>query len=408
MIHSTMSLFGATPFTGDMYPFIEDITWACWPSYRRASLADGGDFEAAFTFSAIDEILENWFESRIGTRFVEVCEGHTAFVGRLERMILTYNDKVLSRDLAEVYNSIRVRYQTSSAVSKAVTSASTDSDSIAKYGTRELLVDADVYLSATSAGVYADNLLARLKEPRIHSDTVKVIDDRQPGQLQVTVRGYVQTLKAQLHYSASTSDDDADDEVQDALSGADFVTEGTIDANTLQVKEEADYVPVWTRIRNIAALGDSGGNEWQAGCYRSQQLDYKQRDMDTIVYYIQKKANRRLTLVEDTNGFEVPPPLVQPGVIAFSSDIMPGLPVASPLIDDPRAIFIARVTYDQDGVVLDGLNPNVRNAAFQIALDYYLNAPPDQVVNKGVDPFWKRPRRVGMVPSQGGGDPFRR
>ena len=332
MIHSTMSLFGKTSISGDVYPFLEDISWACWPSYRRISLADGGDFEATFTFSAADDILEKWFENYLGARFVEVCEGHPAFEGRLERMVLSYNGKVLSRDLAEVFNSVRVRYQTDSSASKAVTSAATDDDSIAAWGTRELVENAEVYLSSTSAALYAANLLARLKEPRVHSDTVRVGGEYQPGQLQVTVRGYVRSLMADLYQSGSTAEDNADAEVSAALSGADFVTAGDIDANTLQVKEEADYVPGWTRIKNIAALGDSSGNEWQAGCYQGTSLDYQQRDLETVIYFVETQANRRLTLVRDTNGFEVPPPLVRPGVMAFSNDIMPGLPMGAWLL----------------------------------------------------------------------------
>lgn len=402
MSHSTMHLLKNLL---DGSGAVEDITWACWPTYRRIALADGGDFEAGWTFTADDTILEKWFDTYLATHFIESYKGVDAFIGRVERMVLSYNNKVLTRDIGEVYNSIRVRYQTDSAASKAVTAASTDSASIARYGTRELLVEADVYLSSTSAGVYADNLLARLKEPRIHSDTVKVVNDRQPGQLQVTARGYVQTLMAQLHNSASTSDDDADDEIQDALSGADFISAGTIDANTLQVKEEADYIPVWTRIRNIAALGDSSGNEWQAGCYASRQLDYQQRDTTTVVYYIEQKQNRRLAVVLDANGFEVPPPLVRPGVMALSLDIMPGVPLASPLIEDPRAIFIARCTYDRYGVVLDGLDQDARNAAFQIALNYYLNEPKLAQIGGGFlrHPPGNNPGETRPRPAQVGG-----
>lgn len=363
---SDMALFTSPPASGG--DFIEDITWACWPTYRRVSVDLGGDFEATFTVSGVsDSVLETWFQNYLGAYFAESLGGEEAFVGRFERMVLKYHGRVLSRDLGEVRNAVRVRYQTDSGSAETVTSEATDADSIDKYGTRQLVAKPDVFLNATSAAQYRDNLLARLKEPRTKAERVKLQRD-QPGQLQVTVRGYVHSLSTKLIKSTSTVDDDASDEVTEAISGADFVTAGNIESNTLQVVEEADYEPAWKRIKAIAELGDDSGGRWRAGCYQSRALDYVAADVDNIFYRVRFKQGRRVADIVDATGADVPLALVRPGVIAFSEDILPARAQATTLLDDPRATYVAKVTYDRNGVVLDGDNPDIRRAALQMAL----------------------------------------
>lgn len=373
----------SAPLNSDL-SFYEDVTWACWPSYRRVSLAMGGDFEASFTITGMpDVVLEYWFENYLGAHFEETFEGAPAFVGRVERMVLAYNGFVLSRDLKEVFNAVRVRYKSESGGAEFVTTEFSDTASIALFGTRQLVASPNVFLWSTPAQQYGNGLLDRLKKPRVKSERIAIGAARQPGQLQVTVRGYVHSLEAKLLKSTSTSQDSASDEVTEALVGADFVTAGRIDANVLQVVEEVDYEPAWKRIAAIAELGDEPGNPWQAGCYQGRQMDYAQADVDNIYYRVRYKENRRLAEVELATGGPVPPAFVRPGVVAFSDDILPGVPVAAPLLDDPRAAFIAKVTYDRTGAVLEGADEDLRRVAVELALKDALEKLPEYTVEPG-------------------------
>lgn len=327
-----------------------------WPAYRRQTVAMGGDFGASSQFSGPDWLLEKWRDEYLGAHFIETWAGVTAFEGQLYAMQLTYNGQFQTVSLENVYNSVTVKYLASTKTSEAETAAATDSDSIALYGTRELYIDttSDLYMPVASAEAYRDALLARYSWPRVFAEEINWSGG--PGVLQIEIRGYVRTLNGQRITNTSTSFDDADDEINDALSGADFVSAGSIATNTLQVTEEAEQQPAWDRIRKIAQLGDSAGDRWLAGCYQGRELDYWEPDIDAVSYFYDAKARRpeRRRVMYSSDGGEVPAALVQPGRIAFARDMMPGVPVASPLIDDPRAMFIERVDYSPRGLALKG------------------------------------------------------
>jgi hypothetical protein len=346
-----------------------DISWACWPTYRRQTLAMGGDHLATFSFSADDSILERWLDNYLGTHFEEVWGGVTTFMGLVWSMRLSYHGVVITRSLDTMFNDVRVRYKTSSAGAETTTSAATNATSIARYGTKQLLEElTGTYITATTAGYFRDNLLAKFAYPRAKQQEARLAGDAQRGTLQVEVRGYVHTLNNRLYNSTSTANIDADDEIKNVLGSADFVSQGSITANTAQVTEEADYQPGWERIQKIAGLG-SNGARWLAGCYQGRTLDYYQADESTIAYEQELRTQRRLTFLPGS-GEIIPPPLVGPGGVVFIRDVMGGRPQESTLLDDIRAMFVDMVEYSKDGVVLKG-NPEddaAKAAALALAL----------------------------------------
>lgn len=329
-----------------------DINDLIWPSYRRQSVAMGGDFAASFQFTADDPTLERWRDEYLGAHFVEYFGNQVAFMGMNNAMRLTYNGQFQMVTLDHVYNSIAVRYQTSSSGFSGTTTFDTDAASIARYGTRQLLVIPDEYMTSTRAAQYRSTLLNLLSKPRVL--TTEVNWRGGPGVLQVDVIGYVRTLDWQLIKSTSTSTDDADDEIQDAISTADYVTTGEITTNTAPEVEETDYQPAWGRIRKIAEHGDASGNPFLAGCYQGRALNYWQPDEDNIFYRYNAKARRPelRRVIYDANNTEVPDALVLPGRVIFAQDMMPGVPTSSPLLDDPRALLIDAIDFSRQGISL--------------------------------------------------------
>lgn len=323
-----------------------------WDTYRRQSVAMGGDFAASFQFSADDVTLERWRDNYLGAHFVEYFGTITAFMGYINTLRLTYNGQLQVVSLDEVFNNIAVRYQTDSSAAAALTAFATHSASIARYGTKTLVVSVNGYMSSTRAGQYRDVLLNRLALPRVFTQEVNWA--QQQPTLQVDVKGYVNTLNWQSFVNTSKLGQNASVAITNALSGADFVTSGSITTNTAQEVVEADNEPVWDRIRRITEHGDASGNTWLAGCYQGRALNYWQPSLSTITYRYNAKAFRqeRRRVIYDANGAEIPEALIQPGYLIFSQDLLPGVPLASTLLDDPRVIFIGAIDFSKDGLAL--------------------------------------------------------
>lgn len=360
-----------------------DITWACWPSYVRQTLAVGGDHTATFQFSAADEILERWFDEYLACHFEESYGGIVTFTGLVWSMRLAYNGVVLTKSLDDLGNSVRVSYKTTSAGAETFTSPAIDAVSIARFGTKEYLEKfTDAYINATTAGYFAANLLAVKKQVRANMEEARLGGDGQPGTLQIEIRGYSHTLNYRTLTDASTTTVNADAAVTTALAGATFVTAGSIANNTAAISQETLNMPAWDRIKAITAVGGNG-QRWLAGCYKSSKLDYRPADETTIQYEQEMRSQRRLTFTPGA-GELVPAPYVQPGGVLFVRDLMAGRPVSSPILDDPRTLFVEMVEYSQTGAVLKG---NPRNeadkaAAFSLALAQSRKQE-DQLISNG-------------------------
>ena len=346
---SSMSLYENLKIgTGELQSGLQDLIWS---SYRRQSLAIGGDWMAGFQFSEADWFLELWRDEYLGAHFVEYWTSQVAFMGRLHSMKLTYNGQFQEISIDRIFNKLAVEYETTAGTT-ATTTFADDSSSQAKWGVRQKVVRADIVMNATMADTYRDTLLERYKEPRVFAEEVNFRPSK--GVLRAEVLGYVWTLDDKLLTSASETLQDVDDEISDSLSGADFVTEGDLENNTLQVLPYKSNESAWKRIKRLAALGDSSDNRWLAGCYQGRALDYFQADDDTIEYYYDARAREfeRNRVIYDVHDAEIPAAMVLPGRVAFARDLSPGVPVKSPLLDDPRALFIERLEFSKQGLKL--------------------------------------------------------
>lgn len=324
-----------------------------WESYRRKSIALGGDFSARFTLTNVDAyLLEEIFADWLGYTIQEIWDSRVAFSGMVYAMRYSDDGDVLVHTLADMYNNIASYYQANSGVSKTLSSFTSNSDSVAKFGTRTLIISPDNYIAQTAAEQRRDAKLAQVAFPRIRVDNMGPFVP-QSNILDVEVIGWVRTLDWQLVNSSSTSTDNANTAISNMLSSyADHVTEGDLATNTTQITREADYQGVWRRIKDIAQTGDGGDNRWLAGCYQGSALNYFEVDETVITYYRKTDYGRRVVL--DSVGNEVPDALVLPGRVVFNQDLLTGRHVGRTLINDPRAAFVEAVEYSKDGLKMAG------------------------------------------------------
>ena len=326
--------------------FIEDVTELFRDSWNREALALGGDFRAAARFTGSDATLERWLDQNLAGRVVENYGGLTAFEGLIWSITLVYNGLLIVKSLDTLFNKIAVYYSPSQGEPNTLTAFSSDADSVAAWGTRELLYRTTRYMSTSSAEALRDKLLAENKTPRAITAELAAWEPGQRGTVGIEVMGYSRTLDWQhLNVPITTAvTDDASDEIADALSGADFITAGAVSTNTIQIREELDYRPAWQRIKEIAQAGDSSGDLWLAGCYQGRTLDYFEPTVTTPTYYVDVRKQDR-GVFYDAAGNEIPAALVLPGRVVFARDIMGGLPLTDPLLDDPRSLFIESLRY---------------------------------------------------------------
>jgi hypothetical protein len=281
-----------------------------------------------------------------------------------------------------VANKIAVQYRTPDG-KNATTSFYEDTDSSSKFGTKTLIIRARETMSQTAAEQKAQSKLAQLAWPRsVPGDLGPWSGD--PGTLDVEVIGLAQTLNWTLYNSTDTTEDDANDAIANMISSAEFVSAGAMEANTTQISRDAEYRPVWDRIVDITELDDSGLNEqWLAAVYGGL-LTYYEVDETAINYRRELKGGKQF--VKDEFDQIIADPLVRPGQVVFTGDIMAGRSLNSTLRNDPRVSLIEAVQYSADGLRLRRSRLNAGDDAARdtkVALRQMLRARQARTANIG-------------------------
>lgn len=335
-----------------------EITKQAWNGgYTRETLAAIGDHLAKFDLVGSRRDLLYWFDNALGAHFLEKWAGATSYAGMVYTLRLVFPRYVLTRSFEGMYNQIAIRYAPDSKTAEADTAFLTDDDSVALYGNKSLIVQAGVYMSSTAAAQYRANLLALLAWPKARLVEVDTGVERGRAKLEVEVRGYGHTLTWRYYqHDNSETSSDVDGEITATLGSPDYVTIGDIATNTLSVPEDTineDSVVTWDRLKALIAIGGSAGEYMLGGCFQGSEFKYFAVDMGSPKYD-QELENRAVAAFDPGSKAVVEPAMVQPGGILFVRDILGGRPVASPLINDPRATFIESVTYNRNGVAIRG------------------------------------------------------
>lgn len=344
-----------------------DISHLIWPTYKRLTAAAGGDVQADFQFAADDATLETWFYDYLGREFREFYQGHTCFWGRVHTMRLAYNRLVMTMSLDWLYNSVACQYTSVLDGSTLTTDFFEDSGSIAVWGRRQHIISTSDTLGLSEAEDEAQRFLAEFSQPRVSRGSLERKLAR--GQIKVAVQGFSQTLDAQFHHEETEGQDNASDEVLAALSGASFVTAGSIATNTTQVSIESNRQPKLKRIAWIAGRRDSLGRVYNFGATGSKQLDYQPVNTMAQQGFRYSIWVKRQHLLHFSGSSYIPAPLVRPGGYSQIMDMRPGNSEVS-LEYNPLNQFDATVEYSAAGALLRGgaWGPRERAEAIQMAL----------------------------------------
>lgn len=337
-----------------------------WPTFRRVTDEKGGDLYCDFQIDTVGHnvdpaTLERWFIEWIGCHFEETFAGLSMFHGRVHTLRLYIGGVMLVHSLENMFNSVQVSYQPDSVSASNVTSAATDADSIALYGTRQFIFEPSSYLTQTHAEAKRDEFLSRHKQPFIESGDVTPRDDG-GAMLEVYIQGYGTTLDDIFWNQSSESASSgtlSSHITTDLITGLDYVSTGTIETVSTTITSEADYITILRRIDDL--LADS---PYSYGCFAGRSFDLTARD-ETNIKYTRRAYGRRGGIWR--LGRLVPDPMVRPGGIIWTEDIYAGRPIASTLLDDVRASWVAQVEYSLAGIRLrNGEQPDSNwNAANQ-------------------------------------------
>lgn len=330
-----------------------DVTAYMWPTYRRVTLAQGGDATASFSFSENEWLLERWLHEYLGAEFREVYNGRLCFLGRIHTLRLSVGRTLFATSLDWVFNQVACYYTSIVSNETQVTDFFDDLTSQARWGIRQLIYRPTDYIDQVEAEAVAQRILAESKDPRISKGPIQTAPVSQP-MLKVDIQGYAGTLDAQFYHEPSPGQEAATTNLLNTLAGASFVSAGNIADNPKLVTITADYRPKLNRLGWIAEQRDAVGNRYNYGCFASRKLDYQPADLTHIRYRIRTKG-AQVQHLNDKEGY-VPHPYVQPGGVSFAIDLDPARPYhTTNLLFDRRAQFDASVEYAIQGATLRGL-----------------------------------------------------
>jgi hypothetical protein len=317
--------------------------------WRRSTRAVGGYWLGSFTLSDISrDILMWWYNNYLGKTVEEQTLGMTSWEGLIYEMDLTLNGIRYRRTLDREWwhNKINVYYRDGNV--QASTGWTEDTDSSDEYGEMNYI---DTVGEATAAGAAAV-VLTRLEDyafPRSRMTGGLEFSDK-PGraagdQLQVTVAGYASTMNWRYR-EASIAATAADTAITTLVGASEFITAGTIEANTLSIDADCTTPQrLWDLCEDIILQGDASGNRWVGGVYDDRQFDYNAA-ATTVSHYIRDGR------LYDSVGQRVIPSLLKPNfIVRNASAPSGGTPVGGNVWDDPRNAWITEVEF----IAPDGL-----------------------------------------------------
>ncbi len=338
-----------------------------WPDdWRRSIRNQGGFWQGSFSLSEEDlpasELIAGFYEW-LGQDLRERTAPGKTWEGLVYEMELAHRGSRRRRTLDLMANAVATSYQDGGEVT---TSAySTQAQAVARYGRKEELLSADNVPAATATAL-RDRYLAGNAWPWARPVSLGGEDETRPGQgtrLEIRACGYVFTAQWLYLQAGDGSDDDIDDWISAIVGTAEglssdhggstsgagdcqFLSAGNLATNTLQVKTAVDSdTRPWSKIEELAGLGDSSGDPWRAWVDVDRKLHYQAVDLSPR-YYLREGG------IYDSAGGRVAvnPWAVRPGVVRDLAYPVRRSERGSSL-SDARDQFVEEIEVSADGSI---------------------------------------------------------
>jgi hypothetical protein len=342
-----------------------DVTPHLFPGYRRLTSVRGGDLTATWQVVGDGKYLQIWLESYLGYHYREMYEGIPTFAGRVRSMKLVAGDVILTASLDHIFNHIACYYTSIVTGQSNLTTFYSDVESRKKWGTRTLLIRPTEYLTQLEAEETTQQALARLAHFRIVRAPVQQASQKQ-SLLSVNVEGYGLQLNDTLFSEPNPGQENADTAVTNTIDGSEFIYAQLVRPNSRQITITADYSPKLQRLLSIVDKKDASGRTYAIGCFQGRGFFYYPVEETVVKYNVYVSHGRTEHYAADQSY--VPAPMVQPGGISFTPDILAGRPRAKTLTNDPRAQFDEAVEYRDGTAVLRGRDWSAKDRAEAISL----------------------------------------
>jgi hypothetical protein len=343
-------------FLGEITNQVEDYSQVLTPIHGMKS--------AGLTIKVNQFKAEEWIEEGLG-RHVEVIAdvGGLRFAGLVNKLTWTLGGFTVVRGpLTQVVNSVVVAYGrtdlntgTTTGGETTFTPAAEDTDSQARYGRLETIINAGDREVPTAAQI-RDTYLEDHKDPQTDKSLAIGATGSADSVLTLELLGYWQFMTRYTYTNASVGTTNPSAKIDDVLAGDPLgifdPTTANIERNTtlFDVREtETDRMTAFEVVRDVVAIGFPSSVRAIFGVYFDQDSglpywDYRQ--IPDTIDYASELGGSQPQVKEYLAGALVLPWNVLPGRWLFYPDFLAGrVAPGVPIRFDPRNQFLESVTY---------------------------------------------------------------
>lgn len=331
-----------------------------YDGYTHSLEAFGGFATASITLNENQANIEDWLEWGIG-RHVVVYDGEQqiCFEGFVDKVTAALGPATITRGpLTEISNrswTVYAELDTSTLPpttgARTITVATQDDDSIARYGTVEVVLSAGTTTATLAAQIQATYLVEHA-EP----DTSHDIGDFQTPSVTIDLKGYYAWLDLMIYNYVAASltqvvSDTGTGKLQQVLTAARAINSWSVSSDysrlayngLLVPKYENDDMKMLSVVKDLVTLGDVNEHRYAFGLYENRVPRYW--DATSLDFQYQLYVFSEGIKLLDSGNKYVYPWRIRPGKWVKLVDVMPGRAVSSVMRSDPRTLFIEGVTY---------------------------------------------------------------
>ncbi len=243
--------------------------------FTKEERADGGFWGCRFLLTGSKLFLEDFMSTSL-SRQINVDDEHNQALweGMIFEMQLNTGVGLFRTSLMDMYNRVWIRYRVTGAGATTVSTPLENLASQARYGIREYILTGGELENASVADQPVQQFLDRHHVPKVTpvqlglagrgaEATVQGVTDR--PHIEVTCRGFIDTLGWQVYSNAVAGNQVANQQVQDILDSGkcQFISGYRIGANATLVSTKYDTDRrSGGIIRDIARLGGAGNDRY--------------------------------------------------------------------------------------------------------------------------------------------------